>query len=238
MSNVAIIPARGGSKRIPMKNIKPFAGKPIIAYSIIEAKKTQLFKRIIVSTDSEEIAKVSRDYGAEIPFMRPPELSNDYTGINPVILHALQSLLNDGEVIDYICCVYPTAPLITSYYIRKGYELIKKSKAASALSVTTFPSPIFRALTINDSSRIEMVWPKYFSTRSQDLPQVFHDAGQFCWANAKKYLEEKTFLASDAVPVVLPRYFVQDIDTLEDWKITELLYEVLELTKNKEVTVP
>jgi pseudaminic acid cytidylyltransferase len=227
MNNIAIIPARGGSKRIPKKNIKSFAGKPIIAYSIGAAKKTGLFKRIIVSTDSKEISEISKTHGAETPFVRPPEISDGHTGTNPVIFHALQWLLEHGEIIDNICCIYPTAPLIQSKYIHEGFELIRKHKAASAIGVTTFPSPIFRAYKTNDSGRIEMIWPENFNTRSQDLPDVFHDAGQFYWADTKKFLKEKSFLSSDAIPVFIPRYVVQDIDTEEDWMMAELMFTVL-----------
>ena len=201
MNNVAIIPARGGSKRIPHKNIKPFGGKQIIAYSINAAKKSNLFKRIIVSTDSEEIAEVSRAYGAEVPFMRPPEISDDYTHVSPVIHHALQWLLNNSEVVEYICCIYAAAPLLKSKYICRGYELIKDNNATSSIAVTTFPYTIFRAYKINNAGRIEMVWPENFDTRSQDWPEAFHDAGQFFWANAKKYLKERTLLTSDTIPI-------------------------------------
>ena len=235
MNNIAIIPARGGSKRIPHKNIKPFVGKPIIAYSINAAQKTNLFKRIIISTDSEKIAEVSRAYGAEIPFWRPPELSDDYTGLSEVIIHALQWLLDHGEVVEYICCIYPTAPLLKSEYLCRGYELIKDNNAKSAIAVTSFSSPIFRAYKINDAGRIEMVWPENFNTRSQDWPDAIHDAGQFFWANARKYLKEKTFLTSDTIPVTLPRYMVQDVDTLEDWKLAEFQYKLLELANRNGV---
>jgi pseudaminic acid cytidylyltransferase len=227
MNNIAIIPARGGSKRIPKKNIKSFAGKPIIVYSIGAAQKTGLFKRIIVSTDSREIAEISKTHGAETPFVRPPEISDDHTGTNPVILHALQWLLEQGEMIDNVCCIYPTAPLIQSKYIQEGFELIRKHKATSAIGVTTFPSPIFRAYKTNASGRVEMIWPENFNTRSQDLPDVFHDAGQFYWADTKKFLKEKSFLSSDAIPIFIPRYMVQDIDTEEDWMRAELLFTVL-----------
>ena len=235
MNNIAIIPARGGSKRIPHKNIKPFGGKPIISYSINAAKKSNLFKRIIVSTDSEKIAKVSRAYGAEVPFMRPPEISDDYTHVSPVIHHALQWLLNNGEIVEYICCILATAPLLESKYICRGYELIKDRNATSAIAVTAFPYPIFRAYKINNAGRIEMVWPENFDTRSQDWPETYQDACQFFWANAKKFLKEKTFLTSDTIPVKLPRYMVQDIDTLEDWKSAEVQYELLELAKSNSV---
>jgi len=228
MINVAVIPARGGSKRIPGKNIKPFLGKPIIAYSIQAAADTKLFKRVIVSTDSEEIARISREYGAETPFMRPPELCDDFTGTDAVVMHTLQWLMSRGESIDYVCCIYATAPFIRSQDIVRGYELVKKHRAESALSVTTFPYPIFRGMKINDTGRLEMIWPEHFTSRSQDLPTAYHDAGQFYWAEVRRYLREKRFLSDDAVPVIVPRYLVQDIDTPEDWTTAEILYRSME----------
>jgi len=228
MKNVAIIPARGGSQRIPKKNIKSFAGRPIIAYSIQAAQKTKLFHRIIVSTDSEEIAKVARDCGAEVPFMRPAALADDYTGTGEVVLHALEWLNESGEKIESLCCLYPTAPFVQPEAIRQGYEALKKYGATSAYSVTTFPSSIFRALKINSQGRIEMTWPEYRDTRSQDLPQTYHDAGQFYWADANKYLIEKRFLSKDSIPIIIPRYLAHDIDNYEDWETAEKLYYAIQ----------
>ena len=230
---IAIIPARGGSKRIPNKNIKSFAGQPIISYSIKAAQETNLFERIIVSTDSEEIAEVAKSYGAEAPFIRPAELADDFAGTDEVVLHALKFLLNSGEKVNYVCCIYATAPFIRSKDIRIGFELLRNYNATSTFTVTTFPSPIFRSLKINDSGRVEMFWPQYLDTRSQDLPEAYHDAGQFYWADVKKYLQERQFYSNDSVPVVLPRYLVQDIDTLEDWKTAERMYSVLQIKSTK-----
>jgi pseudaminic acid cytidylyltransferase len=221
MNIVAIIPARGGSKRIPNKNIKLFAGQPIISYTIKAAQHADLFDKIIISTDSEKIAKVAESYGAEVPFIRPAELADDYTGTDAVILHALKRLVEDGEKIDYICCIYATAPFIKAEYIIKGYNILRDKNATTSFSVTTYHFPIFRSLKINNQDRLEMFWPEYKETRSQDLPEAYHDAGQFYWAAAKKYLKEKQFYSKDAVPVILPRYLVQDIDTIEDWETAE-----------------
>ena len=229
MSVVAVIPARGGSKRIPHKNIKPFCGKPMIAYSIEAAKNAGIFDRIIVSTDSEKIASTAKEFGAEIPFMRPGNLADDQTGTDEVILHALKQLMEDGEKIDYICCIYATAPFVKAEYIIKGYNLLRDNNATSCFSVTTYPFPIFRSLKIKDNGRLEMFWPEYRETRSQDLPEAYHDAGQFYWADAKKYLKEKQFYSKDAVPVILPRYLVQDIDTPEDWETAEKMFSALKL---------
>ncbi|MDL1974682.1 MAG: pseudaminic acid cytidylyltransferase [Deltaproteobacteria bacterium] len=228
---IAIIPARAGSKRIPNKNIKSFAGQPIISYSIKAAQETNLFDRIIVSTDSEKIAEVAKTYGAEAPFIRPAELSDDFTGTDAVVLHALKCLLDSGEKVNYVCCIYATAPFVRSEDIHRGFELLRDYNATSTFTVTSFPSPIFRALKINDSGRIDMFWPQYLNTRSQDLPEAYHDAGQFYWADVNKYLQRGRFYSNDSVPVVLRRYFVQDIDTLEDWETAEKMYSVLQMDK-------
>jgi len=228
MKVVAVIPARIGSKRIPKKNIRAFLGKPMIAYSIEAAKVSGVFDRIIVSTDSTEIADIARQYGVEVPFMRPPELSDDHTSTDAVVLHALDWINKDCGQIDYICCIYSTAPFVRPEYIRKGLEQIIKDKATSAFSVTTFPYPIFRALKVDENGRIQMFWPEHRMTRSQDLPESYHDAGQFYWADARKYAVEKKLFSSDAVPIVLPRKFVQDIDTLEDWERAESMFKSLE----------
>ena len=230
---VAIIPARGGSKRIPNKNIKLFAGHPIISYSINAAQKSRLFDRIIVSTDSEEIVKVAKSYGAAVPFIRPSELADDLTGTAPVLLHALNWLDDHGYTTDYFCCIYATAPFIQAVYIKKGFDLIKDKDAVTAFSVTTFPSPIFRALKIDENGHMKMFWPEHENSRSNDLPEAYHDAGQFYWGNTEKFVRGKTFFSSDAVPVVLPRYLVQDIDTPEDWETAEKMYSVLQMNSTK-----
>lgn len=232
MSVIAVIPARGGSKRIPHKNIKEFCGKPMIAYSIEAAKNAGIFDRIIVSTDSEKIAFTAKEFGADVPFMRPCELADDHTGTDAVILHALKWLMEDREKIDYICCIYATAPFVRAEYIIKGYNILRDNNAASCFSVTTYPFPIFRSLKINDNGRLEMFWPEYRETRSQDLTEAYHDAGQFYWADVKSYLKEKQFYSKDAVPVILPRYLVQDIDTPEDWETAEKMYSVLQMDKS------
>jgi len=227
--NVAIIPARIGSKRIPKKNIKNFHGKPMIAYSIKAALETKLFDRIIVSTDSQEVVDIAIAQGAEAPFIRPTELSDDFTGTDAVILHALNWLIDKGIDIQYMCCIYATAPFIRADYIVRGLELLKKHKAVSAFSVTTYPYPIYRSLEINDNGRLTMIWPDYMNVRSQDLSEAYHDAGQFYWADVKKYMIEKKFFSKDAIPIVLPRHLVQDIDTLEDWQRAEAMYKALTL---------
>ncbi len=225
MKMVAIIPARGGSKRILKKNIKYFLGQPIIAYSINVARKSELFDRIIVSTESKKIAAVAVKYGAEAPFKRPFELADDYTGTDEVFIHALEWLQENERSYDYACCIYPTAPLLKVKYLKKGLEILVKNEATSAFSVTTYPYSIFRSLKINEYKRLEMIWPEHRMTRSQDLPEAYHDAGQFYWVDIKKYLIERKILSEDSVPLILPRILVQDIDNIEDWEIAEKMYQ-------------
>ncbi len=231
MSIVAIIPARGGSKRIPKKNIKLFAGKPIISYSLKAAQETNLFDRVIVSTDSEEIVEVAKSFGAEAPFIRPTELADDFVGTIPVLIHALSWLNKHESAADYFCCIYATAPLMQPEYIKKGYDIIMGKNATTAFSVTTFPHPIFRALKMGDNGRVEMFWPEHENSRSNDLHEAYHDAGQFYWGKTKNFMKGKTFFSSDTVPIVIPRYLVQDIDTPEDWETAEKMYSVLHMIK-------
>lgn len=224
---VAIIPARGGSKRIPDKNIKLFAGKPIIAYSIEAAQASGLFDRVIVSTDSEKIAAVARAHGAETPFVRPAELADDFTTTADVILHALQWLATQQTPAKQTCCLYATAPFVKPHYLRQGLELLLQSGAASVFTVTTYPASIFRALKRQPDGRLAMVWPEYELTRSNDLPETFHDAGQFYWLDAPRFMEEKRMYSPDSRPVLLPRFLVQDIDTPEDWITAVAMHEAL-----------
>lgn len=223
--NVCIIPARGGSKRIPKKNIRGFCGKPMIAYSIEAAKTAGVFDRIIVTTDSSEIADVAREWGAEVPFMRPSELSDDHATTDAVILHALNGLKEDGAEIEYACCLYATAPFVQPEFLSKGLELLKSTGATTGFSVTTFPFPILRGLKINETGALEMIWPEHRLTRSQDLLEAYHDAGQFYWLNVAKYIQAPQVYAPGARPIVLPRHLVQDIDTEEDWRRAELMYK-------------
>lgn len=230
--NIAIIPARGGSKRIPRKNIKFFCGKPLIAYSIETAINSQLFERIIVSTDDQEIAEVAIQYGAEVPFIRPSELADDFTGTGDVVEHAIKTLQSQGQKYDYLCTIYATAPLLNTEHIIEGYTKLKNSDAQQAFSVTTMPFPIQRCFKVNDKGRCEMFQPEHFFTRSQDLPEAYQDAGQFYWKNINKPITDITF-GSGSIPIILPRYLVQDIDTEEDWEQAELMYQLLQQRKQK-----
>lgn len=223
---IAIIPARGGSKRIPKKNIKNFYGKPLIAYSIEVALAANLFKKVIVTTDDEQIAKIAKQYGAEIPFLRPKELSDDFTGTQDVINHAIDFLKSKGESYKYICTIYATAPLLQKEYLIQGYEKLKNSDAVNAFSATTMPFPIQRTFKITENDRCEMFMPEHYMTRSQDLEAAYQDAGQFYWTRTDKK-SNKIMFGKDSMPIIIPRYLVQDIDTLEDWKRAEIMYKVI-----------
>lgn len=224
---IAIIPARGGSKRIPRKNIKLFAGKPIIAYSIEAAISCGLFDRILVSTDDAEIGETARRFGAEVPFVRPAELSGDYGSSIDVIKHGLQWAIDHWGPVEYACCIYATAPFVQPRYLREGHDKLTASGKSYAFSVTSFPFPIQRAIRINSAGSVEMFHPEHYLTRSQDLEEAFHDAGQFYWGTAQAFLNDERMFSPAALAVVLPRHLVQDIDTPEDWRRAELMYRVL-----------
>ena len=224
MSCVAIIPARGGSKRIPRKNLKPFDGVPMIVRSIRTALDCGLFDQVVVSTDDQEIADVARAHGAQVPFVRPVELADDFTGTAAVIVHALSQL----PIFDYVCCIYATAPLLQAKYLRQGHELLVQHPDKSfAFSVTGFGFPVQRALTLNQQGALTSLYPEFRNTRSQDLPEAYQDAGQFYWGRTEAWLRGDVLFSPASLPVILPRHLVQDIDTLEDWKRAEYLYAAL-----------
>lgn len=225
--SIAIIPARGGSKRIPRKNMKAFYGKPLIAYSIQTAIESKLFDRIIVTTDDKEIAEIAEKYGADIPFIRPRELSDDHTGTGDVIKHAVEWLKKKGEVFEFVCTIYATAPLLQSSYLIEGYKALKNTSAINVFSATSMPFPIQRTFKVNDNGRCEMFTPEYYMTRSQDLEEAYQDAGQFYWTKADQTSNEIMF-GKDSVPIILPKHLVQDIDTLDDWHRAEIMYKVIQ----------
>lgn len=227
MSRVAIIPARGGSKRIPRKNIKEFCGKPMIAWSIEAAKASGCFDKIVVSTDDEEIACVAAEHGASVPFMRPPTLSDDFAGTLPVIHHAVEWLNEFDAPFEYVCCIYATAPFVSAKDLQHGLQLIKETGGSYAFSVTSYAYPIQRAIRITDGGRVAMFNPEHFHTRSQDLEEAWHDAGQFYWGTAAAWCEQRPIFGAESVPVKLPRHRVQDIDTLEDWVRAEWLFRAM-----------
>ena len=224
--NVAIIPARSGSKRIPKKNIKQFCGKPIIAYAIEVAIKSKLFDKVVVSTDSKKIVNIAEKYGAIAPFIRPQRLADDHTGIDDVLIHALDCLYKDNKKYSYACCIYPTTPLLTTALLSNGLSKLKDYSASSCFPVVKFCSSIYRALEVNANGRLVMIQAENKMTRTQDLSSAYYDAGQFFWVDVKKYYKTKKILSSDTIPLLLNRYEVVDIDTLEDWEFAELLFEM------------
>jgi len=222
--NLCIIPARGGSKRIPKKNIKQFCGKPLIAYSIINALNSNLFDKVIVSTDSDEIAEVAKKYGAEID-IRPKELADDYTGTGEVVKYVIDKLQNQGLYFDYVCTLYATAPLLNIKYLQQGYKELKNSKACYSFSATSLPFPIWRTFEIVEN-RCKMFWPQNIAKRSQDLKEAYQDAGQFYWEKIGCKSDD-IFFGKDTIPILIPRYLTQDIDTLEDFERAESLYKIV-----------
>jgi pseudaminic acid cytidylyltransferase len=224
---IAVIPARGGSKRIPRKNIRLFYGKPIMAYSIAVAQQTGLFDQIVVSTDDEEIASVAQACGATTPFMRPRAIADDFTGTNAVVKHAISWFNEQGHDITHACCIYATAPLVQARFIQDGYDTLARSDAAFAFSVTSYAFPIQRALRLTPDGRVDAFHPEHRMTRSQDLEPAYHDAAQFYWGTARAFLEDAPLFSSRSAGVVLPRFLVQDIDTLEDWEQAELMYRII-----------
>ena len=227
-TRIAIIPARGGSKRIPRKNIKLFCAKPMIAWSIEAALQSGCFDQVIVSTDDQEIAEVARQYGATVPFMRPAELSDDHTGTVPVIQHAIEWVNAQGQPVEQACCLYATAPFVSAEDINRGLDILDATQSDYAFSVTSYAFPIQRAIRLNDEGRVQMFNPEHFNTRSQDLEEAFHDAGQFYWGTADAWLKGRMIFGAGSVPVPLPRHRVQDIDTPEDWVRAEWLFKAMQ----------
>ena len=224
---LAVIPARGGSKRIPRKNIKSFCGKPTIAWSIEAALQSGCFDAVVVSTDDAEIAEVARIHGATVPFMRPAELADDHTGTIPVIRHAIEWHQQHGQTPEQVCCIYATAPFVRAEDLQEGLRVLEDTGCDYAFSVTSYASPIQRAIRITPQGRVEMFYPEYFNTRSQDIEEAFHDAGQFYWGQGRAWLAGKPIFSLDAAPLILPRHRVQDIDTPEDWIRAEWMFHAM-----------
>ncbi|MDK9762843.1 pseudaminic acid cytidylyltransferase [Vibrio sp. D420a] len=224
---IAVIPARGGSKRIPRKNIKPFHGKPMIAYSIEAAKASGCFDKVIVSTDDLEIAEVAKACGADVPFLRPEDISDDYATTMDVMEHAIRWCESEGWQVDAVCCLYATAPFILPEDLQKGYELICDDTVQFAFSATSFPFPIQRAIKLDDQGSVSMFSPENELVRSQDLEEGYHDAGQFYWGQTSAFLNKLSIFSPHSKAVLLPRCRVQDIDTPEDWELAEKLFSIL-----------
>jgi pseudaminic acid cytidylyltransferase len=220
---VAVIPARGGSKRIPRKNIREFAGKPMIGYSIESAQRSGLFDRVIVSTDDAEITAVAREFGAEVPFTRPSALADDHTGTTEVIAHAVEWFSAQRISTSVVCCIYPTAPFIRSEDLTEGLRLMQTGRWRYVFAATRFVAPVHRAFSQASDGGVEMLFPEKFNTRSQDLPDVLHDAAQFYWGKAEAWLSRATVFDRDSTVVAIPPWRVQDIDTEEDWRSAELM---------------
>lgn len=222
-SVVAVIPARGGSKRIPRKNIRPFHGKPMIAWSIEAARAAGCFDRIVVSTDDAEIAAVARRHGAEVPFMRPAELADDYAPTTAVIGHAIRLLTEPGRPLAAVCCIYATAPFLLPHDLLAGLAVLRSGDWRYVFSATPFNAPLFRGFTISAGQGVRMVFPEHFGTRSQDLPEALHDAALFYWGRPEAWTGGDRVFAEWSTVVRLPPWRVQDIDTEEDWQRAERL---------------
>lgn len=225
---VAVIPARGGSKRIPRKNIREFVGKPMIAHSIECALECGLFERVIVSTDDDEIARIAREFGAEAPFRRPENISGDRSGTREVIEHSIDWLRQEGTIPAVVCCIYATAPFIRSDDLKQGLEELEARNWRYVFSATTFEFPVFRSFKMDATGGLEMLFPEHYETRSQDFPEVLHDAGQFYWARRDTWLSNAKIFAKTSTVIRIPRWRVQDIDTEEDWRRAEIVWRLLQ----------
>lgn len=229
MNNLAIIPARGGSKRIPRKNIRPFVGRPILAYSIEAALQSGLFSEVMVSTDDEEIAETALRYGATVPFLRSPENANDYAPTLAVIQEVLEQY--EPRRFDLGCCIYATAPLIQPAQLRDGLQLLQQNDYDVVFPVVAFSYPVWRALNRNPDGKTQMQWPEYQMSRSQDLSPLYHDAGQWYWFNPQRI--STGLFTPNTGTIVLSEDQVQDIDTPTDWRLAEMKYHLLSATHDE-----
>ena len=230
MKCLAIIPARGGSKRIPHKNIKPFLGRPIIAYSIEAALGTGLFEEVMVSTDDVEIAEIARQEGASVPFLRSMEYANDYATLADVLVEVINAYKGRGHEFDLICCLLPTAPLISSEDVRSAYDQLVMSTFDSICPVVAFSYPILRSLSIDEKGNLNMNWPEYRFSRSQDLRPAYHDSGTFYWIKTSSLFKDKKLLSENGTAIVLDEFRVQDIDTDTAWALAEMKYKLLHMS--------
>jgi N-acylneuraminate cytidylyltransferase len=233
MTSVAIITARGGSKRIPRKNVRPFLGKPILHYSIEAARAAGCFDEIMVSTDDLEIAATATAAGAEVPFFRSPETSNDHATTADVLVEVLAEYQKRDRRFDFACCIYPTAPFVTAASLLEGFrKLTLDAELDSVVPVVRFGYPIQRALKI-ENTRLSMIWPENLNARSQDLMPAYHDVGQFYWLRVPSFLRSRRLFAANTAPIVVPEWSVQDIDNEDDWIIAETKYEVLQRLQSR-----
>lgn len=234
---IAVIPARGGSKRIPGKNTKPFLGRPIIGYSVDAAVSSGLFDKVIVSTDNEDVAQTARSEGAETPFLRPEEIAGDHTPVLDVLRHAIRWYEDRGETVAQVCLIYATAPFLRAEDLIHGFDALGSGGCRSSMSVAKFTYPVQRALQMNHDGGLEMIQKEHLLTRSQDLPEAYMDAAQFIWTTPAALAAcEKSLLEGGVAPVVLPTSRVQDIDTLEDWDRAEVLYQALKARESADLS--
>lgn len=231
MKSIAIITARGGSKRIPKKNIKEFCGKPIIAYSIEAALKSGCFDTVMVSTDSQEIAEIAKSYGAEVPFLRSEATSNDYATTVDVLNEVLDKYEEQGEKFELMCCIYPTAPFVTDEKLTKAVEILQSSGADSLMPVVAFSFPPQRGNIIRNG-KLEYQYPEYSQMRSQDLEEIYHDCGQFYFCKVAAFKESGKLVTGNTAPLIMPDEEVQDIDNMSDWKLAEVKYKTFILKEN------
>ncbi len=227
MKFLAIIPARGGSKRIKDKNIKLFLNEPIISYSITAAIDSKIFDDIIVSTDSTQVADISKQYGASIPFMRSEKNSDDYATTSDVILEVVEKMKAIGKDYDMICCIYPTAPFVTEKILHKAKKILERTNANSVFPITSFSYPPQRGVIIDKKGYLQFINKEYEFTRSQDLQKQYHDAGQFYFLKVKDFVDEKRLVLSKTTPLIVDELTVQDIDNESDWEIAELKYQLM-----------
>ncbi len=227
-NNLCIIPARGGSKRIPRKNIRDFAGKPVIAYAVQAAQQSGLFSQIMVSTEDLEIAEKAIEFGAEVPFLRSNRRADDHATTSEVILEVLEAYRQQNKFFDYVCCLYPVSPLVKTERLLEGYHKMIGENRHAVFPVIPFESSIWRALSINDDGKVSMIWPENRDIRSQDLPQAYHDAGQWYWFSTEEFLNNPTVWSHNSAVIVLDPMEAQDIDNLYDWKMAEIKYAILQ----------
>ena len=226
MSNIAIIPARGGSKRIPKKNIKSFLGKPIIAYSIETALASNLFDEVVVSTDDKDIAQIAKNYGAIVPFLRSRKNADDYAILVDVLSEVLLRYKAEGRFFKYVCCILPTAPFVSEQILQKGFKTLINNNFDSVFPVLEFSHPIQRALQIKDD-KVSMVCSEHETVRSQDFEKRFHDSGQFYWSKVSSLENDKKLFTKKSGAIVISELEAQDIDTETDWKLAEIKYKLL-----------
>lgn len=225
--NLCVIPARGGSKRIPRKNIRDFCGKPMIAWSIEAAISSGCFQQVVVSTDNDEIADIARSWGAQAPFIRPHELANDFSATRPVIVHAIREMIDVYGELETVCCLYATAPFVLPEDLQKGLVLLKENNAPFVFSATTFNYPIQRAIRKLKSNGVEWIYPEYRCSRTQDLEVTYHDAAQFYFGSSHAFCSSLETVSPQSQMYLLPSFRVHDIDTIEDWQRAELFFNAL-----------